>query len=98
MVDRSVLQDHDLAPGALREQLTVEGLPELDSLPPGTRIAAGAGILEVIDSCAPCLVIGEYNGVEDREAFRQSLEGRRGMFVEFVEPAEISVGDVVRVL
>ena len=100
MVDRDVLDEKGLAPGALREQLTVEGLPELYSFPAGTRLMVGSASLEVLKPCAPCLIIGQYNGAEDPEAFRQSIEGRRGMFVEFVgDPGEsISIGDEVRVV
>jgi hypothetical protein len=100
MVDRGVLEDRGLAPGALREQLTVEGLPELYSLPAGTRLMVGSASMEVLKPCAPCLIIGQYNGAEDPEAFRQSIEGRRGMFVEFVGDLDqsISVGDEVRVV
>lgn len=99
MVDQGILDELGLEPGALREQITVEGLPELDSLPPGTRLEVGDSTLEITKACAPCLTIGAHNQVEDPEAFRDLLEGRRGMFVEFVGHAQkISVGDQVAVL
>lgn len=98
MVDRAVLDDLGLGPGDLREQVTVEGLPELDSLASGTRLLAGEAELEITKECGPCLTIGAYNRVRDAEAFRDALRGRRGVFVRFVEgsPREISLGDPVR--
>ena len=97
-VDQEVLDDHGLKPGALREQLTFDGFPELNTLAHGSKIRVGETILEVVDPCGPCLKIGAYNGVEDVEAFREQLQGRRGVFVKFAEDApsfEINVGDSV---
>lgn len=99
MVDGAILDELGLEPGALREQITVEGLPELDSLQPGMKLEVGDSTLEIVKACAPCLTIGALNKVEDPEAFRDALEGRRGMFVEFVgDGTKISVGDQVAVL
>lgn len=96
--DAAALGSLGLSPGAVREQITIDGIPGLDSLPVGTRLRAGKAIFEVTKPCAPCLVIGEYNGVEDKEAFRAALEGKRGIFVMFVEPGAVSVGDEVSVV
>lgn len=99
VVDSGILDELGLKPGALREQITVEDLPMLDNLGPGTRLAVGNSILQIAEPCHGCLIIGEYNGA-DPETFRAAIDGRRGMFVQFVESdgAVIRVGDEVRVL
>jgi hypothetical protein len=93
------LDDLGLRPGDLREQITVD-LPGLMKLDPGTRVRVGPVLLEVTKECVGCTHIGEHIGVDDVEAFRQSLEGRRGMLARVVEADgdPIRVGDEVEVL
>lgn len=101
VVDKAVLDDMGLLPGALREQVTVEGFEGLDSLSAGTILEIGSARFEVTKECAPCLTIGGYNEVDDPGAFREALEGRRGIFLKFTEdsPADsIAVGNEVKVL
>lgn len=99
IVDRSTLDDLGLAPGALREQVTVEGLPSVTGLGAGTLLRMGGISLEVNGPCEPCTHIGEVNGVADTEAFRLSLVGRRGAICTVVEAAgPARVGDRVEVL
>jgi MOSC domain-containing protein YiiM len=99
VVDRSALDDLGLAPGALREQMTVEGLPDVTSLAPGTLVRAGGITLRVNGPCEPCTHIGELNEVEDPEAFRLRLAGRRGAVCTVVAAdAPARVGDAVEVL
>ena len=99
VVDRAVLDDHGIEPGALREQVTVD-VPELNSLQPGAFIAAGDAVLEVMEECKPCLIIAEYNGAEDAEAFRDSTKGRRGVFVKVADDGDktLRVGDPISVI
>lgn len=99
VVDRGILDELGLKPGALREQITVEGFPELDTLEPGTRLAVGNSTMKIMEPCHGCLIIGEYNGA-DPESFREAIEGHRGMFVQFVESDDgvIRVGDEVKLL
>ncbi len=78
VVDRATLDALGLDPGDLREQITVEGLPALTSLAGGTRLRVGALTLEVNGPCEPCTHIGAMLGVDDPEAFREMLTGRRG--------------------
>jgi MOSC domain-containing protein YiiM len=94
------LDDLGLRPGDLREQITVD-LPGLMKLPPGTRLRVGPAVLEITKECVGCTQIGEHIGVEDVEAFRLSLEGRRGMLASVVEARDdgpMRVGDQVEVL
>jgi MOSC domain-containing protein YiiM len=99
LMDQADLRELDLRPGDLREQITLE-LDGLMSLPSGTRLRLGQATLELSKVCAPCTHIGEHVGVEDVEAFRDRLQGRRGMLarVAAVEgDGRIRVGDRVRV-
>ena len=99
VVDRSVLDDLGLAFGDLREQVTVEGLPGVTGLAPGTELQIGAMTLRVNGPCEPCTHIGEMNGQADVEAFRASLQGRRGATCTVVAATgTVRVGDPVRVL
>jgi MOSC domain-containing protein YiiM len=86
-----------LRPGDLREQVTVD-LEGLMHLPPGSRLQVGDVVLELTGPCEPCTHIGEHLGVEDREAFRQTLQGRRGMLARVAPGGEgiVGVGDEVR--
>jgi MOSC domain-containing protein YiiM len=83
LVDRRTLEALGFGPGALREQLTVD-LPDLESLPGGTRLRIGEAILELTIPCEPCEVIGKYNAVADPYALRDRLRGRRGMMSRVV--------------
>jgi MOSC domain-containing protein YiiM len=94
LTDAGDLRDLDLKPGDLREQVTVE-LPGLMALPEGARLRLGTAVVELTGECGPCTHIGEHVGVEDPEAFRQRLEGRRGVLARVAEPGSVRVGDPV---
>ena len=99
IVDRSVYEGLGLRPGDLREQLTVEGLPGVTTLPPGTEIRVGGITLRVNGEATPCTHIGELVGTDDAVAFQASLAGRRGAECTVIAvdgPARI--GDGVEVL
>ena len=85
LVDRRSLEALGFAPGALREQLTVD-LPGLDALPRGTRLRVGEAVLEISGPCAPCEAIGIINGV-DPNTLREALEGKRGVAARVVAVA-----------
>lgn len=94
LVEAGDLRRVGLRPGDLREQLTVD-LPGLMAIPVGTRVEIGGAVLEITAECDPCTHIGEDLRVEDVEAFRDRLRGRRGMLARVVEAGEIRTGDVV---
>jgi MOSC domain-containing protein YiiM len=99
-MDAGDLRDMGLSPGDLREQITID-LPGLMELAAGARLRVGPAVLEVTKPCEPCTHIGEHVGVDDVEAFRDHLRGRRGMLARFLEVdagAVIRVGDTVEVL
>lgn len=98
--DAEVLAALGLSPGDLREQITVDGLA-VDSLQEGSLLRVGSAVAEVMGECKPCLTIGAYLGVDDPEAFRDQMTGRRGMFIRFLPDhagAVLQVGDPVEVV
>ena len=99
VVDRSTLDDLGLQPGDLREQVTVEGVRELDRLPTGAQLRLGGITLRVNGPCEPCTHIGGMLDVPDVEEFRQMLVGRRGVVCTVVAAERVAhVGDPVEVM
>lgn len=99
VVDRATLEDLGLRPGDLREQVTTEGLRDVTTLAAGTLLRAGGITLRVNGPCEPCTHIGGMLEVEDVEAFRLSLEGRRGAACTVVAvDGHARVGDPVAVV
>jgi molybdopterin adenylyltransferase len=91
LMEREVLRALDLEPGAVREQVTVEGL-DLHRLVFGARLRVGATLLEVAGPCAPCELMDAI-----RPGLRRELEGRRGRFARVLEGGPIAVGDPIAV-
>jgi MOSC domain-containing protein YiiM len=99
VVDRATLDSLGLAPGDLREEITTLGLPDVTNLPVDSELRVGGVTLRVNGPCEPCTHIGELLGVPDREAFRQSLLGRRGALCTVsAVSGPIRVGDRVELL
>jgi MOSC domain-containing protein YiiM len=99
VVDRTTLDALRLAPGDLREEITIQGLTDVTNLPVDSELRIGGVTLRVNGPCEPCTHIGELLGVPDREAFRESLLGRRGALCTVsAVSGPIRVGDPVEVL
>jgi MOSC domain-containing protein YiiM len=95
LMDTESLEALELLPGDLRDQITLN-LPGLQQLPAGSRLRVGQAELELTGPCEPCTHIGELLGKVDREAFRGSLLGRRGVLARVVAvtgDGRIRVGD-----
>ena len=90
-VEREVLDQFGLAPGDVREQVTVSGL-ELSRLVFGSRLAIGEAVFEVAGPCAPCERMDEL-----QPGLQQKLEGRRGRFGRVVQGGTLRVGDPITV-
>ncbi|HUQ17051.1 MAG TPA: MOSC domain-containing protein [Candidatus Saccharimonadales bacterium] len=98
VLDRSTNDALGLKPGDLREQITIEGMPDLNSLAVGTRLRIGGITLRVNGPCEPCTHIGEMNAVADPREFQSQLEGRRGLICTVLAAeAPVRVGDDVAV-
>jgi MOSC domain-containing protein YiiM len=99
VVDRATLAALRLAPGDLREEITIEGLPDVTNLPVDSELRIGGVTLRVNGPCEPCTHIGELLAVPDREALRESLLGRRGALCTVsAASGPIRVGDPVEAL
>jgi MOSC domain-containing protein YiiM len=99
VIDRAPLTALQLAPGDLREEITIDGLPDVTNLPVDSELRIGGVTLRVNGPCEPCTHIGELLGVPDREAFRESLLGRRGALCTVsAVSGPIRIGDPVEVL
>jgi MOSC domain-containing protein YiiM len=86
-----VLDEFGLEPGAVREQITTQGVP-LHTLPEGTRLSLGAVRVTLTKPCTPCLRMDEV-----QPGLQEALVGRRGRFVRVHEDGEVAVGDIVDV-
>jgi MOSC domain-containing protein YiiM len=87
LMEEEVLDQLDLKPGDVREQVTVRDL-DLDELASGARIRVGGALLEVAGPCQPCERMDEI-----RPGLKDALAGRRGRFVRVVGAGSFSVGD-----
>ena len=86
-----ILDSFGLAPGDVREQMTVRGL-DIHALPDGARLRAGSAVLELMGPCAPCERMEEL-----KPGLQIALEGRRGRFARVVTPGSFAVGDVIAI-
>ena len=92
VADAEALEALGLAPGDIRENLTVRGVGVMQ-LAPGTTLAIGGAEIEVTKECAPC------RRMEDvRPGLMRELSGRRGMYARVLSPGTVRPGDAVRVL
>ncbi len=92
LADREVLQALNLNPGAIKENVTVEGL-DVMGLAPGTRLRLGASaVLEITSVCEPCSRMDEI-----RPGLRLELDGHRGMNTRVISGGRIAVGDRILV-
>ena len=79
-------------PGAIRENVTVEGA-DVQSWPVGQRVQVGNALLEITMVCDPCQRMDEL-----RPGLRAELDDRRGMLAHVVEGGEIALGDPIQLL
>jgi MOSC domain-containing protein YiiM len=88
-VSREHLDSVDVEPGAIRENITVDG-DDVEKWPIGQRVRAGGAEFEITMVCDPCHRMDEL-----RDGLRAQLQGKRGMLARVVESGEIAVGDDV---
>jgi MOSC domain-containing protein YiiM len=97
--DRQVLfasQEHldalDVAPGAIRENITVADT-DVQTWPIGQRIRAGGALFEITMVCEPCERMDKL-----RAGLRAELDGKRGMLARVIEDGVVAVGDPVELV
>ena len=87
------LESVGVEPGAIRENLTVEGA-DVQQWPIGQRVKVGGeAVFEITMVCDPCARMDAL-----REGLRAELDGKRGMLARIVESGEVAVGDPVELL
>ena len=79
-------------PGAVRENVTVEGV-DVHDWPVGQQVRVGEAVLEITMVCDPCARMDEL-----RPGLRAELDGKRGMLAHIVEGGEIALGDPVELI
>lgn len=90
LMAQEILDALGLWPGAVRENITLQGLP-LDQLRPGDRLQIGEAILEITKPCTPCARMDEI-----RPGLQETLRGRRGILARVLQSGWIRCGDPVR--
>jgi MOSC domain-containing protein YiiM len=76
-------------PGAIRENVTVEG-DDVQQWPVGKQVRIGGAVFEVTMDCPPCERMDAL-----RPGLRAELEGKRGTLARVVEGGELAVGDEI---
>jgi MOSC domain-containing protein YiiM len=89
---RDHLESVGVAPGAIRENITVAGA-NVQQWPIGQQVRVGGALFEITMVCDPCHRMDEL-----RDGLRAELDGKRGMLAHVVEGGEIAVGDPIELL
>jgi MOSC domain-containing protein YiiM len=91
-VSKEHLDSVNVEPGAIRENLTVEGT-DVEKWPVGQQVRVGGALFEITMVCDPCHRMDEL-----RDGLRGELQGKRGMLARVVESGEVAVGDEVELV
>jgi MOSC domain-containing protein YiiM len=91
-VSKEHLESVGVEPGAIRENLTVEG-DDVQQWPIGQQLRVGDALFEITMVCDPCNRMDQL-----RPGLRAELEDKRGMLACVVEGGQVAVGDDVELL
>ncbi len=86
------LESVGVDPGAIRENLTVDGA-DVQRWPIGQRVRVGEAVFEITMVCDPCQRMDDL-----RQGLRAELDDKRGMLARVVESGEVAVGDEIELL
>ena len=89
LLSSSVLDEFDLKPGELYENVVVDGI-DVMSLREGQSLRVGDALVEVTIACESCIHMDRV-----RPGLQEQLKHRRGMFVRVIAPGIVRVGDTV---
>lgn len=92
LMDVETLGELGLSPGAIKENITTEGLP-VNGLPIGQFLRIGEAEVEITLPCAPC---GLMNDI--RPGLQDELLGKRGMLCRVVKPGLVRRGDAIELI
>ena len=91
-VSRDHLDELDLAPGVIRENVTVADA-DVQQWSVGQQVRAGGAVFEITMVCDPCHRMDEL-----RPGLRSRLDGKRGMLARVVEGGDVALGDELSLL
>jgi MOSC domain-containing protein YiiM len=92
MMSGSVIDELNLKPGALYENVVVDGI-DVMALSEGQQIQIGSALVSVTIPCEPCIKMDRVRG-----GLQDALQDRRGIFVSVLTPGVIRVSDSVEIL
>ena len=92
LMSGNTLDELNLEPGAIYENVVVDGLNVM-GLKEGQQLRLGGALVAVTVECDPCVQMDRI-----RNGLREALENRRGMFVKVLAPGMVRVRDRVEVL
>jgi MOSC domain-containing protein YiiM len=92
MVSGSVMDELKLPPGAIYENVVVDGI-DVIALAEGQQLRMGEALLSVTIPCEPCIQMERV-----RLGLQDTLQNRRGIFAKVVTPGLIRVSDSVEIL
>jgi molybdopterin adenylyltransferase len=76
-------------PGAIRENVTIEGA-DVQAWQVGQQVKVGGALFEITMVCDPCQRMDDL-----RSGLRALLEDKRGMLARVVEGGEVALGDEI---
>ena len=92
IMDNETLNNFGLAPGQIKENITVTGL-DLSQTTAGQVVFIGAEVtMEIVGECEPC---GKMDAIQ--QGLQAELDHRRGMLATVINGGAIKVGDSIRV-
>jgi len=90
LMDQETLNDLELTPSVVRENVTTSGI-DLYALPLGAELRIGEYVvLRISRPCPPCSRMEEV-----RPGLRYELEGRRGLLATVRKGGSLNIGDPV---
>ncbi len=91
VMDKETLDEMDLKPGQIKENITTTGL-DLSKTEAGQVFFIGNDVtMEIVGECEPC---GKMDAI--RPGLRERINHRRGMLVTVINGGAIKVGDSIR--
>jgi MOSC domain-containing protein YiiM len=91
LMSGNVLDELRIEPGAISENVVVDGL-DVMTLKPGQQLQLGEALVAVTVPCEPCVQMDRV-----RYGLQDELQYRRGMFVKVIVPGIVRVGDSVAI-
>jgi len=91
VMDKETLDEMDLKPGQIKENITTTGL-DLSKTEAGQVFFIGNDVtMEIVGECEPC---GKMDAI--RPGLRERIDHRRGMLATVINGGPIKVGDSIR--